>query len=255
LSGFVLGAGAGLAAQARFRVADASVQWGMPELQIGLFPDVGSRYFLRQLSQPLALYLAMSSVRLSVSDLSFAGFIDAVVDTDAFVTIKDALCATSWDHLIGDAPAIAAQVKACLLEQTTDQPLAPSSLARHHQTILKAFANINQADALAELAEDSPWGEALAASIQSYAPTVRAWIWHLFREAPIPASYRAALSGDYRLGQHFLGLPDFKEGIRAAIIDKDRQPVWSDFDPSAFQKHLAAWQAADQEDALNWVWV
>jgi enoyl-CoA hydratase/carnithine racemase len=261
LSGYVLGAGVGLAAQARFRVMTHSVQWGMPELNIGLFPDVGSRYFLRRISDPLAVYMAMSGARLSVSDLSFIGLLDYVADLSAFDAIRKALVDASWGSIRAHAVLVDEKIAAILSVHQLEVSLGKSAvndtaLAVHHKAIFSIFSNISQSDALNALRLHSDWGKHLAQTIEGYSPTVRAWVWHLFREAPIPDTYRLALLGDYHASRVFLNLPDFKEGIRACIIDKDHAPSWAKAHSDLISESIEKWRRcfAQEQEVIRWIW-
>ena len=255
LSGFVLGAGAALAAQATFRVADHTVSWGMPELRIGLFPDVGSRYFLRRVSEPFALYAAMSAASMCVSDVLFTGLIDYVIENASFVAVKNALLAVSWQTFGQDVLRISQGISDVLAQHQSTQTLAKGVLSEHQSTIFSAFTNIAQDDALDCLSDSGKWGLALSKTIRSYPPRARNWVWYLFREAPIADNYREALLGDYHLSRLFLSMPDLKEGIRARIIDKDNAPKWAQADQQAHLDALARWQSDCKQDVLEWVWV
>ena len=208
VDGLCLGAGMGLALHSRHCVATPTAQFAMPETAIGFFPDAGASYFLNVLPQHLSLYLALTGARLSGADAAQLGLINHCVSEEEFDSIVDAVIK------IGEGG---------LPEQDMPDTL---SFADHLPAIERCFVDYDLEVILSTLdAEQSQWAKNVSETLRLASPTSLAWTVELMRQnrdLPLAQCLRNE-TGLMRVAMHH---PDFAEGVRAMLIDKDRTPRW-----------------------------
>ncbi|WP_170375152.1 enoyl-CoA hydratase/isomerase family protein [Ruegeria atlantica] len=218
LQGFTMGGGVGIGCHGSHRIVGESSKIALPECSIGLLPDVGSTMMLALAPGRLGEYLGTTGHRMGPGDAVFAGF------ADHFIPISD------WSALIemleasGDAELIA--------KHSTPPP--ESTLEQQHSVIEALFAGESLGDVLNALTHSSDAMAADALTLMgrnsplSMACTVEA----LHRLRGPSLTLRKALELEYRYTFRAMEHGDFLEGIRAQIIDKDRNPQWRFADQS-----------------------
>ncbi len=211
IHGFCMGGGVGVACHASHRIVGESAQVAMPECGIGLVPDVGGSFLLARGPGFLGAWAGLTGARLAPADAILASFADSFVPEADWPALKPALVETGDPALIaGYAQTPPAGRLAAILPQI-DAGFAsgalPEILAR-----LKAADSPFATETLAALARVSPLAAATALEMQR-------------RLKPAP-SLRGALDLEYRVSFRAQQATDLLEGIRAAIIDKDRRPRW-----------------------------
>lgn len=209
MQGFVMGGGVGVGCHARHRIVGETSQIAMPECGIGLVPDVGGSHLLARTPGALGAYLGMTGARMGPGDAIHAGFADHYLPEGDWEAAKAALVAT------GDVAAL----------NFKTQPGA--RLTEHAATIDMAFAETTPSRVMEALAQDgsSFAGETLK-TLRRNSPLSVACTQAMLRNLGRAASIRDALSQEYRFTYRAMAQSDFLEGIRAAIIDKDRSPRW-----------------------------
>lgn len=233
LHGFVMGGGVGYGCHNRHRIAGESLQLAMPECGIGLIPDVGGTWLLSRAPGAVGLWMALTAARLGPGDAIAAGFADAFVPEAEWDALKARLCATGDAGLIPAHPA----------------PEAPN-LARR-ALIDRLFAGPDIPAILAALgADSSDLAQAALKAMRRNAPLSMACTLAMLR--PAPASLRAAIRAEFRWVWRSMDRGDFLEGVRAQIIDKDRNPRWQharaeDVTPAEVAAMLAPLGANDWE--------
>lgn len=223
--GIVMGGGVGLMAGGSHRVVTERTRLAMPEIGIGLFPDVGGSWFLPRMPGRTGLFLALTAAPLNAADAIHGHLADAFVPHDRKPQVLAALAATAW---VGERVCDGATLTA-LLAAAGDGAVPPDSLVRRHAATIEALVAGDDLAAIATrlrgLHSDDPWLQAAVASFAKGSPTSAALSWALWHRAR-----GLALADVFRLEYHAaLGCcahADFVEGIRAVLIDKDRQPRW-----------------------------
>lgn len=216
MQGFTMGGGVGVGCHVHHRVLGHSSQIAMPEVGIGLVPDVGGSGLLARAPGKLGAYLGTTASRMGAGDAIYAGFADHFVPEAAWPQLIEALC-TSPDL----APLEAAKAP---------PPEAP--LQALEAQINAAFASPNLPDVLAHLAaDDSDFAQKTLKSLGRNSPLAVASALEMVQRlqdlgADIRTDIRTALELEYRYTFRAMEHSDFLEGIRAAIIDKDRSPRW-----------------------------
>ncbi len=213
IDGVTMGGGAGIAVNGRFRVATERTLFAMPEVQIGLFPDVAATRFLNLCPGRIGLYLALTGTRLAAADALYCGFATHFVPHERLAALIDALAD------LGDA----AEIGAAIAAHAGDPGAA--TLPPLEAAIGRCFAGVNVeaiADALAR--EEGAWAKDARAAMERASPTS---LKLAFRQLAFGVmEVEAALALEYRMTQHVVAAHDFFEGIRAQLIAKDRAPRW-----------------------------
>ncbi|MEL6686631.1 MAG: enoyl-CoA hydratase/isomerase family protein [Pseudomonadota bacterium] len=211
IDGIVMGGGVGLSVHGQHRVAGDTTLFAMPETGIGYFPDVGGTYFLPRLGTAVGNWLGLTGARLGPAECVSIGVATAFVPTDK----HDALTKALAD--IQDAEEVAGLIQS--FAQTPEGGDIPSEV--------QLFEGESVGDILEALhANSSDWAAQQAKLItrkssMAMATTLEA----LKRGAEL--DFRAAMTMELDLSLNFLTIQDFYEGIRAQLIDKDRNPKWS----------------------------
>nr|WP_321986403.1 enoyl-CoA hydratase/isomerase family protein [uncultured Lichenicoccus sp.] len=211
MDGLVMGGGVGISAHASHRIVTERSAVAMPETIIGFTPDVGGSYLLSRAPGQLGLRLGLTGGRMQAGDATQCGFADHVLASDRLETLAGALAATDADEAIS---ALAAPPPASLLAQQRAW-IDAAYCAPTMQEIVAALRHRPEpgaADDLAALALRSP--TALEVTLRS------------IRTARGRPDLAACLAQERRLIRHMLREPDFAEGVRAQVIDKDRNPHW-----------------------------
>ncbi len=218
LQGFTMGGGVGLGCHGSHRIVGESAQVAMPECGIGLVPDVGGSYLLATAPGHLGEYLGTTGARMGPADAILAGFADRFVPEADWPALKARLVAG------GDAGAVAAAARE-----------APAGrLAALRPEIDALFAGASLGDIVHALeAAGTPFAAGALEAIRRAAPLSAACTVEMVRRLRGRATMRAALALEYRFTFRSMEQADFLEGIRAAIIDKDRSPRWRHRGPDA----------------------
>lgn len=225
--GVCMGGGVGVSAMATRRVITEGVTWAMPECGIGLMPDVGASYFLNQLADGVGLYLGLTGHRLKGADAKAAGLATHVIADDALDAVRQNLLNAdlSADPLTAIDAALAPHESTA---QGAFEPLLPS-IAQH-------FGEVSSLTALmTRLADAGEFGATALKFMKPGSPTSQALTLRLLNDAP--TTFSECIVREFCVAAHLMEGPDFLEGVRAQIIDKDRDPRWqpaslADVDPA-----------------------
>ncbi len=218
IDGVVMGGGVGVSIHGSHRAMTERALFAMPETGIGLFPDVGATYFLPRLRGSAGLYLGLTGARIGAADALYLGLASHVVPCAALQTLDETLCAA-------DLREDASQVIGRILAEAAGPP-GPAPIAAHQAAIDRCFSARSVEEIVSRLEnERSDWARETLAALAGKSPTS---LKVTFRQltAYNDRGFEDAVALEYRLAMHCnLGL-DFFEGIRAQIVDKDRNPCW-----------------------------
>ncbi|WP_111734155.1 enoyl-CoA hydratase/isomerase family protein [Roseovarius amoyensis] len=212
MHGFVMGGGVGISCHGSHRIVGETTRIAMPECGIGLVPDVGGSLLLARAPGRLGEYLATTASRMDASDAIFAGFADSYIPQSKWPELISQLEET------GSTDAISKQ----------RETLPPGPLNRLAPRIDAHFGGETLLDIVSSLkAEDSDFARDTLATLGRNSPLAMVCaieIIHRLRDTS--AEIRKALELEYRFTYRAQEHSDFLEGIRAAVIDKDRNPKW-----------------------------
>ena len=207
IHGICMGGGAGISVHGSARLADASLIFAMPETGIGFIPDVGASYFLSRLPDELGMYLGLTGLSIGLGDALDAGLMTHAVAREDFDAVIDALAAGKEF-----TPFVRKREKGLL--------------AANRRRIATVFAGSSVEAILERLDRDgSDFAQATAQTIRTRSPTSLKLVFRQLRFAR-ELTLRECLAMEFRLANRVLVSHDFREGIRAALLDKDRNPRW-----------------------------
>jgi len=213
-----MGGGVGLALPCRWRVATENTLFAMPEGAIGLFPDVGAGWYLPRLSGRIGAFLALTGARLDGAECLWAGLATHYVSSERLAEAKGR---------IGAEPG---RIEAILSDLSTEP--APARLARNAERIDRLFASDRLEDILAALADDSSeWAAKELKAVAAKCPTTAKVALRQFAESAGKRDFAEEMALEYRLAARMIARPDFAEGVRAVLVDKDNAPRWEPASP------------------------
>ncbi len=212
MDGIVMGGGVGLAAHARHRVVTETTGFAMPEAGIGFMPDVGATWLLPRAPGEIGTYLALTGERIGAADAIHARVADYFVPRETLGALAAALEAG------GAAEAS--------IGRFARDPGA-SELAARQAEIDRWFAGDDMEAIVARLAQDgSPFAEKTRQTLLQKSPTSLKVTLAAQRRGRALGSFEACLDMEFRVVLRFFAGRDLHEGIRAAVVDKDRNPRW-----------------------------
>ncbi|MCS6891548.1 MAG: enoyl-CoA hydratase/isomerase family protein [Rhodovarius sp.] len=223
IDGVCMGGGIGLSVHNGPRVVTERALLAMPETAIALFPDVGTSYVLPRLAPGMGAWIALTGVRLAGADAVHAGLADHFVPSERLPALRAALIEG------GDAAVV----------ERFAAPLPPASFAEHRAAIARCFTQPSVLEILRALErEGTPWAAEQAALLRRMSPTSLCVSLELLRRGA-RLSLSECLAEELHLTSAVVhDHPDFREGVRAVLVDKDNAPRWTpprleEVDPAA----------------------
>lgn len=238
IDGLCMGSGAGLSSYNTHRVGGEGYKWAMPETAIGLFPDVGIAHLLARMPWPIGLYLGLTGRTIGRADAHWLGLLTHCID------------ARHYDHILEQLAGVQ-PVDPLLDGLHVEQGRGPlqdhAAMIRDFfsaGTLPEIFKALNGATGAAK-----EWADRTLADLKTRSPMSLAITHRHIRDCR-SLDLRETLIQDYRLAWRCLEAPDFAEGVRAALIDRDRAPRWSpagleDVDEAAVARYFAPLGAED----------
>lgn len=226
MQGFVMGGGVGVGGHASHRIAGDTTQFAMPESGIGLIPDVGGTWLLSRAPGRIGEYLALTGTRIGTGDAIHCGLADVYLPEEEWPDLIARLEKT------GDVALIEG-------EETPTAPLTTRDLS--------AFKGDTMADIISDLEKNGD--EDALKIIRRNSPLSMAAGLAAVRAAREDTRIQQSLSREYRYTYRATAETDFLEGVRAQIIDKDRNPRWA---ADASAENVARVLSSLEEHELVW---
>ena len=215
VDGIVMGGGVGVSLLGSHPVAGDGFMFAMPEVGIGFFPDVGATYILPRLPGFVGRYLAITGQRLGAADAAAFGLVAAAVASGAFDAIRAGLAA-------GGDPSSVLAAAAPGAKEVRFGPV-------ERQVIAACFGRDGIPAILAALDAVSGEGQAFAAEtarvMRTKSPLSMAIALEQMKRGP-DLTFEEAMRTEFRIVSRMMDNPDFLEGVRAVVIDKDHAPRW-----------------------------
>lgn len=233
MDGLVMGGGIGISAHAAFRIATERSKIALPECGIGFVPDVGATWLLPRAPGQLGTWMGMTGRILGAADAMLMGFADHHMPMAALDDLVASLAALP-------AGAVPADVATAIARHATDA--GPAPLTSNRALIDRCFSPDRVEDIMAALdREAGAFAEQTRADLAAKSPTALKLALRLARLGKGVSRLEDALELEYAAARTLVTGHDFYEGIRAAIIDKDRNPKWS---PATLAEVSDDWVAA-----------
>ncbi len=220
MDGITMGGGVGIALPCQYRVATENTRLAMPETSIGLFPDVGGGRHLTRPPGRVGQYMVLTGARLDAGDCVYLGFATNYVPQAAIEELVERIL---------KAPSRLQGTLGAVSHKPPDAKIA-ANLAQ----ISRLFASDRLEEIGAALeAEQSDWATSELATIRTKSPLSCKVSLRLLAEGADRASFADEMRAEYALAARVVRTHDFREGVRALLIDKDNAPVWQPSDPAA----------------------
>ncbi|GIX31032.1 MAG: enol-CoA hydratase [Porticoccaceae bacterium] len=238
--GVVMGGGLGLMVGASHRIVTPQTRMAMPEVTVGLYPDVGGSWFLNRMPGRTGLFLALSGAPLNAADALWVGLADRFLRHDQWEAFVAGLAAIAWEE---DPGRHAGQLSRLLRVLEAEAGERPASVVREHYDQIQALTD---ADSLLELVEritaydgPDPWLQGAARTLASGCPTSVHLIWEQLRRTR-HASLKEVFMAELILSINCMRFGNFAEGVRALLVDKDRKPRFAPAELRAVTPELVA---------------
>ena len=215
INGVVMGGGVGVSIYGTHRAAGENMAFAMPETGIGFFPDIGGSWFLPRMPGAIGMFLGLTGHICNRADAYYAGAVTHCIPAAQFGAVKAAM-------IEGEPIDI-------VLDSLHEHP-GESFLQQHREPIDRIFVGPSLEAILKELeAEQGEWrgfAENTLAALAKKSPLSLKIAFEQLRRGKSYRSLKEALIVEYRVATHIIRQPDFSEGIRAIVVDKDQAPQW-----------------------------
>lgn len=243
MDGFVMGGGVGLAGHASHRIVTEKTRMAMPEVGLGFFPDVGGTWLLSRAPGELGTYFGLTGLNMNGADAVAARMADVLIKTGDWPALREALTAASQR-------ADAISVMATLKRFAAADEGGP--VTQQRALIDSAFAYNNVEEIVTALEHDgSDFALVTLKAMVDKSPRGLKVTLKLLRLARASTSLEECLSREYLAALEVFDSHDFVEGVRAAIIDKDRAPKWQPPDLQGVTPEIVARYLARRDVALT----
>lgn len=223
MNGITMGGGVGIAMPAKYRIATENTLFAMPEGAIGLFPDVGAGWYLSRLKGRIGPFLALTGARLDGAECVWAGLATHYLPSAA----------------LPEAKARIATNPGAIEEALAELSVVPPEprLARNCEKIDWLFASDRLEEIFAALeADDSEWAAKELATLRSKSPLTMKVALREIAQAKHITDFAEEMRTEYRLVARIIMEPDFTEGVRAVLVDKDNAPRWNPATPAGISE-------------------
>lgn len=231
--GYVMGGGVGLMAGASHRVTTEKTLMAMPEVTIGLYPDVGASWFLNKMPDNIGLFLGLTGAMFNGVDAQYLGLADYLINSNAMDDIVEQLLKTNWNRDSQNHKLLNNILSPLAIAEKNQ----PESLIVNHRVIIaeltkadnvfEIYQNIIDCDLSGDNEEllDSQWLEQAQKKIKNGSPLSCALIYQQLKQSEnytLAQCFKSELNLSLRCCQQ----KEFSEGVRALLVDKDRNPQW-----------------------------
>ncbi|PCI62078.1 MAG: enoyl-CoA hydratase [Kordiimonadales bacterium] len=218
VDGIAMGGGVGVSIPGDFWVATEKTMFAMPETGLGLIPDVGGGWFLPRLPGEVGMFLALTGARIKAPDLYALGIASHVVAADQIEAVIGALSKADIKSN--------ADVKDLLDGFHKDTEPAP--LSPHFDDVDDHFDNETVEQIISSLENDqSEWAQKQLKVMGRKSPLSMKVTFEQLKRGAACETFRENMQMEFRIVSHAMDFPDFHEGVRAILIDKDNRPAWN----------------------------
>lgn len=214
MDGITMGGGVGISQPARFRVATENTKFAMPETGIGLFPDVGGGWYLSRLEGRVGQFLALTGSRIAGAGCLSLGLATHYLTSNVLAEAKSRIATEDVERIDGILGTLSVTPPDSKIVETIVQ------INRH-------FASDRLEDILASLeGDESDWAMKELATLRTKSPQTCKVALRQLAESLKLTDFADNMAMEYRIASRVIVRPDFAEGVRAVIVDKDNAPKW-----------------------------
>jgi enoyl-CoA hydratase len=226
MDGITMGGGVGISQPCKYRVATENTRFAMPETAIGLFPDVGGGWYLSRLPGRVGQFLALTGARLDGAECKYLGLATHYIPQEKLDEVKEQIAARPErvEGILGAAGITPPDAR----------------IANNIIHINKIFAPDRLEDIIDALAQeaDDPWSQTELATLKSKSPQACKVSLRLLADSAKFTDFADEMKQEYQVATKVVQRPDFIEGVRALLIDKDNEPRWNPATPKEVTDHM-----------------
>lgn len=219
LDGITMGGGVGVSIHGSHRIATERFHFAMPETGIGFFPDIGASFFLPRCPGETGVFLGLTGLKVNPADAYYMGLVNHIIARSQLDEIKHGLCELRF----GDDPKQAVSEFLSAFSIQSEMP----EMATHREMIDDYFSR-DSVEEIFQALQQSPsdWArDKIYPLLKTKSPTSLKVSLEAFRRG-ISSEFISCMEMEFCLSQHFIYSRDFYEGVRALLIDKDKNPQW-----------------------------
>jgi enoyl-CoA hydratase/carnithine racemase len=229
INGISMGGGLGISIHGSHRIVTEKTVMAMPESAIGFFTDIGASFFLNKCPGKIGIYLGLTGDRVKGADALYCGLGTHFIDSEKLPSVYQQLLSASnqkdIDRILNEAITLPEK----------------SFLEENQNLIDELFSGETVEDILMALKTDaSEFAQKCFEGLQKKSPTSLKIIFELLKRHQ-GKTLKECLVTEFRLSQHFVEQPDFFEGVRALLVDKDQKPVWIPSSLSEIDQDAISW--------------
>jgi enoyl-CoA hydratase len=225
MDGITMGGGVGISLPCTYRVATENTRLAMPETSIGLFPDVGGGWYLSRLPGRVGQFMVLSGARLDGAECRYLNLATHYVEQSGIDDLVERLMVAP-SRTNGALGAASAQLPEAKIEQNLG-------------LIARLFASDRLEDVLAALeADESEWAHSELATLRTKSPLSCKVSLRLLADGAARASFTDEMRAEYALAGRVVRTHDFREGVRALLIDKTGDPQWDPPSPEEVTQEM-----------------
>ena len=260
VDGITMGGGVGLMLGCDYRFSTERTRFAMPEIGVGLFPDVGFTYFIDKLPKNIGLYMMLTATQLNAADTQLVGLTNNYISVTAKDSFEKEITELDWsDDLQKNSDILNLCIKSFKEKPLSQEGFPESQLESRLESVQALMSEDNLIDVTKNILTNSTQDEWFKRGIKGLVngcPTSAHIIWeqcNFEKSKNLKEVFKFELDLAIQVTRH----PDFTEGIRAAIIEKDNQPQWSYADINNLprkwiEEHLEpAWNKNPLDDLEN----
>jgi enoyl-CoA hydratase len=239
MDGITMGGGVGISLPCTFRIATENTRLAMPETGIGLFPDVGGGWYLPRLPGRVGEFMALTGARLDGAECQYLGLATHYVEQSALPDMVERI-ATTPQRVQGPIGTFATKPPEAKIEQNLPQ-------------ISKLFAPDTLEEVLAALeADEGEWARTELGTLRTKSPLSCKVSLRLLAEGATRTSFADEMRAEYALAGRVVRTHDFREGVRALLIDKTGDPQWDPATPEEVTDEMLDVLFAPLPDSEAW---
>tara|TARA_B110000444_G_scaffold258478_1_gene299519 strand:- start:569 stop:1699 length:1131 start_codon:yes stop_codon:yes gene_type:complete len=225
--GIVMGGGLGILAACSHRVVTASTRIAMPEVTIALFPDVGASWFLNKMPSYSGLFLALTAASMNGADALYTGLADLFTGHENQDEVILALQSGDWSDDLDSNHRETDSILGSF--DCRSQNLMPEGRVEVHRDVIERICKDDSGgkiiDNIITLKTDDKWLRGACEGLAGGSPLAALWI-HKQLVSSVNYSLKKVFQSELQLATNIMRYPEFSEGVRALLIDKDKDPKW-----------------------------
>jgi enoyl-CoA hydratase/carnithine racemase len=229
-NGVVMGGGLGLMAGASHRIATESTRIAMPEITIGLFPDVGGTYFLNQMPYNFGVFFALTGASINARDALYTRLADHVIPWNTHNKLLKNLQKVNWDssNIQNSHALVDQEIESFAIETKALHALMESEIQVHHKLLETICLKTSLSEVILEINKfdkGNHWYNKAKSAITHGSPLSSVLIYEQLRRHRY-SNLETVFLSEFQLATNIIRYPEFAEGVRALLIDKDKSPKW-----------------------------